>query len=402
MRDALTVALWLNMVQILTSMAIIAVPVMAPAIAADLGVGTESLGTYTAIVWCGALAVLFVAGQLSARFGALRVSQMCLFMCGAGLLLAGSVSAQGSAPSLTLAVLAATGAVMGLGYGAETPTSSQLLARVSPPRHQALIFSLKQTGVQIGGMLAGVVFPAMVAWVGWRHTLLASGAVLLAATIPMELPRRRFEPDPRTYAGGPAHTFAQAFMQMLRDWRVLRLAIASAAYVSAQICLGTFLVSYLVAERGTSLAFAGSILALSQAGGLIGRVGWGAIARRMLGARAVLTLIGAAIVVCAALLGTFGTTVPVPVLALVCFVFGLTAAGWNGLHLAEVARLAPPGQVAQVIGATFILGMLGLILAPLAFGAIAAVSSYGTAYVAIGGLSVVGILVMAPVTRRWR
>ena len=52
MKDAIAAALWLNAVQILTAICFFAVPVMAPAIAVDLGVETtlKTNGSETAKV----------------------------------------------------------------------------------------------------------------------------------------------------------------------------------------------------------------------------------------------------------------------------------------------------------------------------------------------------------------
>jgi hypothetical protein len=66
---------------------------------------------------------------------------------------------------------------------------------------------------------------------------------------------------------------------------------------------------------------------------------------------------------------------PPVVLGLACFLFGLTAAGWNGVFLAEVAREAPPGEIARVTGGVMITAYAGLIAGPVAFSAAAAAAA---------------------------
>ncbi len=50
---------------------------------------------------------------------------------------------------------------LGLGYGLVSPPVSQLLARFTPPARRNLVFSLKQTGVPLSGILAAVITPSV-------------------------------------------------------------------------------------------------------------------------------------------------------------------------------------------------------------------------------------------------
>src|SRR3546814_14031498 len=72
----------------------------------------------------------------------------------------------------------AIGAVLiGLGYGPITPASSHLLARSTPAHRMSFVFSVKQTGVPLGGVLAGMLVPGLAGLIGWQ------GAFLIIATI---------------------------------------------------------------------------------------------------------------------------------------------------------------------------------------------------------------------------
>ncbi|WP_299365737.1 MFS transporter, partial [uncultured Paracoccus sp.] len=65
----------------------------------------------------------------------------------------------------------------GLGYGPITPSSSHLLARTTPPHRMGLTFSLKQTGVPLGGAMAGILVPPVVAGWGWQAALMMVSAL---------------------------------------------------------------------------------------------------------------------------------------------------------------------------------------------------------------------------------
>ena len=72
------------------------------------------------------------------RYGALRMSQVALVFLGGGM----AVAATGSLPGFAVSAI-----IGGGGAAVSTPTSSQLLGRVSPPRLAPLVFSIKQTAV---------------------------------------------------------------------------------------------------------------------------------------------------------------------------------------------------------------------------------------------------------------
>lgn len=385
MREALSGAFWLNLVMLLLAVSISAVPVMAPAIADDLGVSTKLVGTYTALLWAASVASSIVVGRLVSRFGALRVSQLCLVTCAAGLVVAG----WGPAVFLGLAAV-----LIGLGQGAETPSSSALLVRITPPDIRPLVFSLKQTGGQLGGMVAGVAFPLLLPSLGWRGALLVLVPLIAVLTVALEKPRHRLEPHATRRQARRPFSFRDALRLVLHSGPLLRLALVCMAYIAAHVALIAFLVSYLVEECGLSLVRAGVLMAIAQVGGLFGRILWGALSDRVLSAVGILIVIGVGMVLSAAILGLYGDRLPLPALAVVCLCFGTTAGGWAGVHIAETARLVPPEMVTEVTGAVLVIGAVGLVLGPIAFAALAAVTSFGAAYIAAAFCALAGVLAL--------
>ena len=71
--------------------------------------------------------------------------------------------------------------------------------------------------------------------------------------------------------------------------------------------------------------------------------------------------------------------------------FGATAVGWNGVYLAEVARIAPQGQVSQATGGCLFFTFLGVVVTPLLFNLVLQLGGgYALAYALLGvpGLAV--------------
>ena len=158
--------------QALSTMSGLTIPVLAPPIAAETGLSPGLVGLYTAFLYGGSMISSLTGGGFLLRFGALRVSQACLLVVAIGLLI--------NAPGYIF--LFVTGALItGLGGGPSTPASSQILARYADPARAPLIFSIKQTGVPVGGVIAGVLLPIYVSQFGWR------GAIICAALMAIGL-----------------------------------------------------------------------------------------------------------------------------------------------------------------------------------------------------------------------
>jgi len=383
-RPDLAAAAALHGVMVLSMASTLAIPVLAPAIAAETGLAPSLVGAYSFFTWSAAMLASSVAGALIGIFGPVRVVQLSLALGAAGL----GAGASGSLIALALAPL-----FIGLGCGVETPASSEILARVTRPERRAFIFSLKQTGVQLGGIAAGIAFPATVATVGWRAGLGVLAVVLVAYAVALEPMRRRLA---RRHAPErPARHAGPAIADVLRSPTLRTLSIASFAFHAMQVCLNTFLVTFLVTQHGLSLALAGLLLSIAQLGGFVGRLGFGLVVGPRLPVLSLLVAIGFSMTACAVVLGVAAGALHVAALGALCFLFGLTAAGWNGVFLAEIVREAPRGEIARVTGGVMVTAYAGLILGPVAFATAAAALSLGAGFVALAVATALGSTALA-------
>src|SRR3954471_14043680 len=97
--------------------------------------------------------------------------------------------------------------IIGLGYGPLTPASSQVLASQSQSHGFALLVSVRQTSVPLGGVLAGLLVPQLTLRMGWQSSCvvlgLSTAAVALLAAVSLPLIRNE-QPAGRTrFSGGP-------------------------------------------------------------------------------------------------------------------------------------------------------------------------------------------------------
>jgi MFS family permease len=375
-------------VQTLTAMGLAIPSVLAPVAASDFDVAPTALGRWVGFSYMIAMFAGLAGGTLVGRYGPSRVHQAAVL--GVALGLATGAGAQ-------VALLLLCGLCLGAAHGLVNPASSAILAAASPPRIRSMVFSIKQTGVPLGGAIAGILVPALLLWMSWQAAVLAlaiGAAVLLVLVVrhdPADDAARRLERL-------RLRSFAAPVAEVWANRPILELAAVSGVYSAIQISFLTYLVSYLKLELGYSLVAAGVVFAVAQISGAAGRVLWGVVADHLLKPRSVLAGLGLVMIVCGGALASLNPAWPPAAVLAVCVLYGATAVGWNGVFLAEVARLAPDGRVAYLTGGTQFFTFAGVLIGPPLFGAIAsATGTYGAGFVVTAALP---LLVVVPMLAR--
>lgn len=373
-RVALPLAVTLA-VQMLVAFAVYCAPVMAPVAGPALGFSPSSVGYYIAASYFGSMIGTAAAGGWIARFGPIRASQTGLALCLAGLALAATAW-----PPLVLA----GGFVVGLGYGPTTPASSVILVRTAPPSMFALVFSVKQTGVPAGGVLAGLIVPPLILAFGWQWGAVAIGFACLALAVAIGAVRSRYDIGLNPHAPVSLVSALAPVRMVLRDPKLREMSIAGFVYAGVQITLVTYLVTFLVESFALSLVLAGLVMAASQVASVIGRVLWGVLADRggvqTSARRTMLGFLGLGMGASALAALSADPGWSRGLLFTYAAIFGATAVGWNGVWLAEIARLAP-ARASEATGGCLFFTFLGVVVTPPLFNAVLALSGgYPTAY----------------------
>lgn len=372
-------------IQTLVAFAVYSAPVMAPVAGPALGYSASAVGYFVSISYLGSMVGSVAGGGLVARYGPIRVSQCGLSLCLLGL-------AFGASAVPALVVLGAF--TIGLGYGPTTPASSQILVRAAPPTLAALTFSIKQTGVPAGGVLAGALVPAMILVGGWQGAALAIGAACLALALLIAPLSARFDAERDARAPLTLRSVFAPLAEVAGDRGLRRMAIASFVYGGVQVTLVTFLVTFVVESFHLSLVLAGLVMAVSQVASVIGRLAWGVLADRVLPGLTVLGLLGLGMATSAFLTLVATPDWPLWVLFIFAGAFGATAVGWNGVFLAEVARVAGRARASSATGGCLFFTFFGVMIAPLVFNAVHAwLDSYAAAF-AVFGVPSLAIAVM--------
>ncbi len=349
------------LIQAMVAMALLTLPVMAPVVVEAMKVSPALVGLYVSVTYAGAMVSALMGGAIVARLGAIRVSQWGLLLCSVGLLLC-------AVPWLPAMVLGAV--LIGLGYGPITPASSHLLARTTPAHQMSLVFSIKQTGVPLGSMLAGAIVPPLLLVSSWQASLMAMALVCVLCAWGAQVLRTRLDSDRRADALVQWGSLVQPIRLVLAHRALYTMASCSFMFSMVQLSLTTYLVTFLHDDLSYGLVAAGLALSATQMGGMGGRIVWGYVADRWLGARRMLLLLASMMALGALASAFLSADTPKAMVVAILVAFGASAIGWNGVYLAEVARRAPEGKASMATGGTLAFTFLGVVVGPPVFGAL--------------------------------
>ena len=398
----------LTAVQAVVAMGSFALSVLAPQLGVDLG----RLGGLGGLLFgVGALASL-ASGRLIRWLGDLRLAALCT---GCVLLAMAGLAAEAMATGGVGAMLWPAALLLGLAFGPETPASASVLMRVTPPARRPWVFSIRQTGNQIGAMAGSLGLPALLplhAAAPFALVALLAAAVALAClrlargagpgTRPVAAPGLTAAADVDAAADAmddaassattttPASSssaatrsgdHASGLRELAASPALRLLTLTMVVFMANQVCLNLFVMSHAVRHWRLDVPAAAGWVALMQGAGLAGRLLWGRVAqrpgvstRRLLGGLGLLTG-GSGL-----LLFLWPATPPAAALALLIALLGLSASGWNGVMVAELARLAGPARAGAVTGAALLFGYAGLALAPPGFAVLGGALGTATAF----------------------
>jgi len=338
--------------------AALVLPNMAPAVAAELNIDPHLIGFYTGVLYFFSSMGQLSCGSFILRFGAVRMSQASLVFMGVALM-AGYYGA--------LPVFAAAAALTGLASSVSTPASSHLLARYSPPKYAPLIFSVKQTGVPVGGLMAGLAVPLLLALLGWRGAFVACGLFCIVFALMLQPIRARFDTDRNPRQSLKPGFIWQNLRRVMGTPSLRDLAIGMFCFVGLQGLFGSYFVTYIAENMGRSLEGANHMFSIAMTAAIGARILWGWVGSALLPARRVIAYLAGVMVVAAVGMGLIEPGWSDLAIIGVAILYCISAISWHGLMMAEIARLSPAGQVGPVTGASLACAGAGMMSYPMIY-----------------------------------
>jgi MFS family permease len=366
------------------------VSVLGPELVVHHGWTPELVGAVATAANIGSVGFVLVGSGVLRALGSTRAIGAGL-ICGIGGLLLLSLP-------VSLAVLLA-GLMLGLAHAPAHPAGNDLLDRYAPVSRRSLVFSIKQSAPPLGGMLAGLVLPSVAIAFGLWAALAVAGAVVVLAVIAL-LPLHRRH-GTRLVAASWKGAFALRSLAgplrvVLGDPQLRRIALVGLVLSLVHSVWLVYLPIYLSLEIGLPVTIAGILFAVLQAGAFAGRILLGWSADRLVAPRVILM---------AALGGTALTTTLLPIvagtaatlpLALLVGITGIVAAGWNGVQVAEVVRLAGRERLLDAVSGLMVVTGTGVVIGPMLFPPLLAIAgNWGLAFHLLAGFPVVALLVIA-------
>jgi MFS family permease len=362
--------------QVALSAVQLGIPVLAPAIVAALGKPPEAVGWLGGAMGFGSVWFFAANRGITPVLGPLKalIAACLLSVVGAGLVLGGAW------------VLALAGAMaIGFGYAMTAPAGSQFLSSHTPRRIWGTLFSIRQSGVPMGGAIAGLLGAGLAAAHDWRLGMAALAAIPLACAGLLALAPTRF----RLGATGAPFRLRALFApaNAIRPFQTLRtmpqllpLTLASLGFAMGQGSTFAFFTTYMTDGLGHGLGLAGTVYASMQVSAFAGRVAVGFAADWLGSIRAVLVAMALASAAALALMAQFRADWPPAWLYACAPLIGISVATWNGLFLAQIAMAAPPDEVAQATASTTFFTFVAYMVTPPLFGALVWLGGYAVAF----------------------
>ena len=365
--------------------------VVAPLMMEAAGVEPTAYGWVAGACGLGSIWFYMSNHAITPALGPMRTLQL-----GVGILLLGVGLCQTAFfPLILLGAL-----LIGFGYSSSTPAGSQIVADHAPREYWSTLFSLRQAGVPLGGVIAGALGGWLLTDISWRTAFTTIAVITACFALPLVLAPRSYNEGRPRKAFRIGGVFAPS--NLLRPFRALRLApglprlvLVCVGFAVVQSAVFSFFVIYLHDGLGYGLAVAGTLFAILQGASVMGRIVFGLVADRVGSPRPVLMVLAAFSSIACLLLANLGPELPFIVLIGVALIVGVSVATWNGLYLAEAASMAPPEAVSEATAGTTFFVFLTYTVTPPLFGILIKSFGYPSAFLAAAAaVAVSGIILL--------
>ena len=323
-----------------------------------------------------------VCGRLTDRVGAVRSTFGVLAVGLGGLALV--------AASPTYFVLFLAAIVTGIPQGWSNPATNALIVDNIPSGSRGVVTGVKQSGVQMGTFLGGLVLPPLAAIWDWRYAVAAFMLLPVAALAGMW-----GRPESRSHSGSDGQRAGQ--IPPVVKW----IAAYGAISGLASSAIFTFLPLFAEEDQMWTASQGGWLLASVGLTGIIARIAWGSASESWLGHGRTLRLLALQSSLAGTLLALAARgTVPGWTLAPAAFLFASGAIAWNAVGMLAVMDYSPQALVGRGTGLVLLGFLLGVGLgAPLMGLSVDRLGVYWPGWLAVTVLFLMAALVAGRIHR---
>jgi MFS family permease len=244
-----------------------------------------------------------------------------------------------------------------------------------------LIFSLKQTAVPAGLLLAGLLGPQLTEAFNWHYTMLFAALACLVFTLMLQPLRKLFDDDRIATRTFHLSDFSTTLKSVIGTKTLRNLAFTCFAFNAVQTIFTVYFVVYLT-TLGYTLVAAGFVFSIAVAIAVPGRIIWGLLGSGYIQPRLVMAVLAFGMGASMIALSLCSEGWPTILVGTIAAIISATALSWHGVLLAETANAAPEGQRGAVTGGVLSFGQLGALTAPTVFSILLGVSnSYSLGFI---------------------
>ena len=372
----------------------VSVPPLSPFIVGELSLSKTEVGLLVSSGAIGYAVFQLPAGWLIDRFGVKRMLVVSCFAAGA--IICGMYFAS-SLPIASVVLF-----LGGFGYGCFPAVATKALLLWFPLTERGTAVGLQQTSINAAGIITAVSLPILAEMLGWRFGFIGVGVFSMIVALVVyvfyrEAPAERVGPSARRKSS------LADLREVVFNRNILLVSASCIGFMAVDYCLTTYLVIYLTESVGLAVALAGVFLALTNIGGLMGKLFFGVMSDRFFGGsrKKPLLLAGFVMLTISVAVQVVSPTSPWWLISLVFGVFGFSAIGWGGMNLILVSESTRKENSGLAMGFSLMILLIGNIAGPPSFGYIVDVTgNYSLAWWFLTACSVVAVALMSLVRER--
>ena len=287
--------------------------------------------------------------------------------------------------------------VTGIGCGFLAPSTTQAVVIWFPKKERATVMGVKQTAVNLGGIIGAATLPTIALALGWRYGFLILGGVaILIGLVSFALYRE--PPIPIAKTGQKQAPMAEVvpLMEIVKNRQIWQVALSAFCLNWVEMAMISHFVIYANKALGFAVVAAGGLLAISEIAGAVARPISGIVSDRMFGGRRkpVFIFFAASAAVACLMLGLIGKSLSWGIYPVI-FVLGVGGIGFGGVYLTLLSELGGRGGAAKAAGFGSTIGVGGSILGPPIFGYIVdSTGSYNVAWLLQAFMAALCILLL--------
>jgi len=364
---------------------------LAPFLKEDLNLTSTQTGLFMSAAAFGYMLTLIPAGWLVDKIGVrwlLLVGEVI-----AGIFIALMFTVTSYTQGLALMALA------GMGLGCIMPSSTKGVLVWFPVNERATAMGVKQTAVNLGGIVTAATLPTVALAFGWHYGFLGIGFIAIIIGVISFVLYKQPPEEVVVDAPEPVKNSARwsSFLEIFKNRNIWLVIGASMCLMALEFAAIAYFVLYLKEALLFSVVTAGFFLAMLEAGGAFGKPVSGLISDRLFkGSRKGVFIMMCAIALVMCLVFAFiSQGSPYWLVIAVCLIAGFAAVGWGGLQLTLIGEFAGKEMAGVVTGTSGVFLLMANMAGPPAFGYIIdTTGSYQLAWLFLAALALLAVVLL--------